>query len=69
LAFRFRKQFKILPGLKVTFGKRSVGLTAGVRGAHISINSKGKITRTFGVPGTGISDVNISNAKNDTSSN
>jgi hypothetical protein len=64
MAFRFRKQFKILPGIKVTLSKRSIGVTAGVRGAHISINTKGRITRTVGIPGSGVSDVNISNAKN-----
>jgi len=67
MAFRFRKQFKILPGIKVTLSKRSIGVTAGVLGAHVSINTKGQITRTVGVPGTGLSDVNISNTKNNSS--
>jgi hypothetical protein len=69
MAFRFRKQFKILPGIKVTLSKRSIGVTAGVRGAHVSINTKGRITRTVGVPGTGLSDVNISNTKNKSTNN
>jgi hypothetical protein len=60
MAFRFRKRFKIFPGIKVTLSKRSIGVTAGVRGAHLSINTKGRITRTVGLPGSGLSDVNIS---------
>jgi len=60
MAFRFREQFKILPGIKVTLSKSSIGVTVGVCGAHVSINSKGRITRTVGVPGSGLSDVNIS---------
>jgi hypothetical protein len=59
MAFRFRKTFKILPGVKFVLGKRSVGLNLGVRGAHVSINSRGKITRSVGLPGTGLSDVGI----------
>lgn len=59
MGFRFRKTFKILPGVKFVVGKRSVGLNVGTRGAHVSINSKGKITRSIGIPGTGLSDVEI----------
>ena len=59
MGFRFRKTFKILPGVKFVIGKRSVGLNVGTRGAHVSINSKGKITRSIGIPGTGLSDVEI----------
>jgi len=36
MAFRFRKTFKILPGVKFVVGKRSVGLNLGVRGPHLS---------------------------------
>ena len=67
MGFRFRRTFKILPGVKFVVGKRSVGLNVGTRGAHVSINSKGKITRSIGIPGTGLSDVEITdlNKKNE----
>ena len=55
MGFRFRRSFKIAPGLKVNFNKNSVGLTAGTRGAHYTINSKGKRTKSVGIPGTGLS--------------
>ncbi len=55
MGLRFRKSVKITPGVKLNFNKKSVGLTAGVKGAHYTINSKGKKTASVGIPGTGIS--------------
>ncbi|MEC4764772.1 DUF4236 domain-containing protein [Mycobacterium sherrisii] len=54
-AFRFRKQFKLAPGLKVTLNKRSVSATLGVRGMHVTHNTKGQRTTSVGIPGTGLS--------------
>lgn len=54
MAFRFRKTFKIAPGLRVNLGKGSVGLSAGVRGARVSVNSKGRVGASAGVPGSGV---------------
>lgn len=55
MGFRFRKSFKIAPGVKFNVNKKSVGLTFGKRGAHFTINSKGKRTTSLGIPGTGLS--------------
>jgi hypothetical protein len=41
--------------LRLNFNKRSVGISAGVRGARYSINSDGRRTRSVGIPGTGLS--------------
>lgn len=57
MGIRFRKSIKIAPGLKVNINKKSVGITAGSRGAHISANSRGEITKTVGIPGSGLSYV------------
>ena len=38
----FRKSKKIAPGLRINFSKRGVGLSAGVRGARISVNTRGE---------------------------
>jgi hypothetical protein len=54
-SFRFRRSVKIAPGLRLNLNKRSVGLSAGVRGARYSINSAGRRTRSVGIPGTGLS--------------
>lgn len=52
---RFRKSFKIAPGVKLNINKKSIGLSAGVKGARVSVNSKGRVTKTVGIPGTGLS--------------
>lgn len=55
MGLRFRKSFKAAPGVKINVNKKSVGVTLGTRGAHYTINSKGKRTATVGIPGTGLS--------------
>lgn len=55
MGLRFRKSIKIAPGVRLNIGKKSVGISAGVKGARVSVNSKGRVTKTVGIPGTGIS--------------
>ncbi len=55
MGFRFRKSIKIAPGLKLNIGKKGIGLSAGTKGAHISVNSNGRVTKTVGLPGTRLS--------------
>lgn len=55
MGLRFRKSIKIAPGLKINLNKDSVSATIGKRGAHYTINSKGKRTASVGIPGTGLS--------------
>lgn len=54
MGLRFRKSVKIAPGLKLNFNKKSVSVTAGVKGAHVTVNSKGKKTTSVGIPGSGL---------------
>ena len=54
MGLRFRKSFKIAPGVKININKKSTGVTFGGKGAHYTVNSKGKRTTSVGVPGTGI---------------
>jgi hypothetical protein len=54
MSFRFRRSFKIAPGLRLNVGKRGVSMSAGVRGAHITVGRLG-VTKSFGIPGTGLS--------------
>ncbi|MGD1172157.1 DUF4236 domain-containing protein [Mycobacterium seoulense] len=53
-SLRFRKQFKIAPGVKFNVNKKSVGLTLGGRGAHLTYNTRGQRTTSVGLPGTGL---------------
>lgn len=55
MSWRFRKSVKIAPGVRLNVGKKSVGLSAGPRGAKVSVNSRGQMGRSVGIPGTGVS--------------
>ncbi len=55
MGLRFRKSIKIAPGVKVNFNKKSVGVSVGTKGAHVTVNSKGRKTTTVGIPGSGLS--------------
>ena len=56
MALRFRKSFKIAPGIRLNVSKSGLGMSAGVRGARVGINSRGTYT-SVGIPGTGISSM------------
>lgn len=57
MGFRVRKSFKVMPGMRMTVTPRGVSASFGVTGARISAHSSGRVTRTVGIPGSGISDV------------
>lgn len=54
MPFRFRKIFKIAPGVKVNLSKSGLSTSIGKAGASLNIGKKG-IKTTEGIPGTGIS--------------
>lgn len=54
MGFRFRKSFKIAPGIRLNLGKSGVSTSIGVRGAHVTLGPRGART-TVGIPGTGMS--------------
>jgi hypothetical protein len=58
MGFRFRRAIKILPGLRLNFGKRGVSTSIGVRGAHITVGH-GQIRETVGLPGSGLSYTHV----------
>jgi predicted Zn-dependent protease len=55
MGFQARKSFKVMPGVRMTVSKSGVSASAGVRGARVTRTSSGRVTRTLGVPGTGVS--------------
>lgn len=55
MGLRFRKSFKIAPGVRLNLNKKSVGVSIGGKGARYSISSSGRRTASVSVPGTGIS--------------
>ena len=55
MGLRFRKSFKVAPGVKINVGKKSVGLSVGGKGGRVTVNSSGRLTKSASIPGTGIS--------------
>lgn len=54
MGFRFRRSFKLLPGVRLNVSSRGTSVSLGGRGFHYNIGPKG--TRvTAGIPGTGLS--------------
>lgn len=51
---RFRKSFKVAPGMRVNVSSRGVGASVGVKGLRYSVNSRGQRRTTASIPGTGI---------------
>ena len=63
MGFRFRRTIRILPGVRLNIGKTGVSTSVGVRGAHVTIGH-GKVRKTVGIPGTGLSYTDVSDARN-----
>lgn len=54
MASRFQKRIKIAPGLRLNFGFGGVSLSAGPRGASVTVGKNG-VYGNAGIPGTGLS--------------
>lgn len=53
MGLRFRKSFKVAPGVKVNLNKKSTSVTFGGKGVHKTYSSSGKKTTSVGIPGAG----------------
>lgn len=54
MGWRFRKSFKVLPGVRLNVGKKGISTSIGPKGAKVNIGPNG--TRfTASIPGTGLS--------------
>lgn len=54
MSFRFRRSFKIAPGLRLNVGRKSVSVRAGVKGFGLTSGTAGSHI-SGGIPGTGLS--------------
>ncbi len=54
MGFRFRRSIRLLPGIRVNFGKTGSSVSIGGHGATVNVSSRGTRT-TVGLPGTGLS--------------
>jgi tetratricopeptide (TPR) repeat protein len=53
--FGFSKPIKLAPGVRMIFSKSGVGYSVGGRGYRVTKTASGRVTRTVGIPGTGLS--------------
>jgi hypothetical protein len=58
MSVRYRKSTKIGP-FRLTATKNGLSVSAGVKGARVSLGSDGKVRRTLSLPGTGMSDTKV----------
>ncbi|WP_147532983.1 DUF4236 domain-containing protein [Bacillus marasmi] len=63
MGLRFRKSFKIAPGIRMNVGKKGVGVSFGGKGLRYSIHSSGKRTATAGIPGSGLYYTSSTNSR------
>ena len=54
MGFTVRKSLKIAPGVRMSFSKSGIGMSAGVKGYRVSKGADGRVRRTASIPGTGI---------------
>jgi len=54
VAWRYRKSKRLPLGIRMNLSKSGLGFSWGFRGFRIGRDSKGRVTRTVSVPGTGI---------------
>lgn len=55
MGFRMRQSIRIAPGIRLNVSAKSLGISAGVRGARVSLNSRTGVRATASLPGTGLS--------------
>ncbi len=54
MAWRFRRSFKIAPGIRINLNKKSTSVRIGPRGFGHTISSTGKRTTSVGIPALGL---------------
>ncbi len=54
MGFRFRRSFRLMPGIRLNLSKSGVSTSIGRRGAWFTIGPRGA-RATVGIPGTGVS--------------
>ncbi len=55
MGLRFRRSFKIAPGVRVNLNKKSASVSFGPKGMKHTVSTTGKSHTTVGIPGSGLS--------------
>lgn len=64
MGLRFRKSIQLLPGVRINFGLHSTSVSVGGKGFRSTYSTTGRVTRSIGIPGTGLSYVTSRTMKN-----
>jgi uncharacterized protein DUF4236 len=67
VGLRFRRSYRLVPGLRLNLSRSGTSLSFGRRGAWFTVGPRGTRT-TLGIPGTGLSWTEQSSRKVDTRS-
>ena len=59
MGLRFRKSFRIFPGVRINLSRTGIGASIGFKGFRLTKRADGKVQRTVSLPGTGISYVSV----------
>jgi len=54
MGLRIRKSIKLGKYARINLSKSGVSVSGGIRGARVSINNKGVVRKSVGIPGSGI---------------
>lgn len=54
MGFRFRRSVRLIPGVRLNFGKRGTSVSIGGAGSTVNVSERG-VRTTVGLPGTGMS--------------
>lgn len=63
MGLRFRKSITLCKGVNLNFGKSGMSVSVGGKGYRKTINMKGQVTTSMGIPGTGIYYTDTKNLK------
>lgn len=63
MGWNVRRSRQIVPGVRLNFSKKGLGVSVGPKHAKISVSPGRRVTTNLGIPGTGIRYTNIVNAK------
>lgn len=63
MGLRFRKSITLCKGVKLNFGKSGASVSVGVPGLHRTYHTSGRRTTSVGIPGTGLSYVDIDTSR------
>lgn len=69
MGWNVRRTRQIVPGVRINFSKKGLGLSVGPKHAKISMSPGRRITTNVGIPGTGIRYTKVVNVKQQSRAN